>query len=48
MFVVLTVCVMLAYDGARQLPTIPFARPPFSEQGNRHARRRDRKLARAN
>lgn len=40
-------CALLAYDGPRARPDIPSLPTPWVEQGNRHARRRDRKLRRA-
>jgi len=46
MIAVFALCALLVYDGPRALPEIPSLPIPWVEQGNRHARRRDRKLMR--
>lgn len=46
MLVIFAALALLLSDAPRAVPQLPETPLPWMEQGNRHARRRDRKLAR--
>lgn len=46
MLVILATLLLVLSDAPRAVPQAPAVPLPWMEQGNRHARRRDRKLAR--
>lgn len=45
LFAIFALFMLAASDAPRALPQLPAAGAPWAEEGNRHARRRDKKLS---